>query len=122
MKIEKKNRGVHKESHRYLLLTIVINDLHLYSKEKCNVSARCILHTVYRLLIESKTLQLWVELTEDTPVTHILVYVKGRGHIEVMNVHSMLSHGDTCTPMCQIWYGYVKKQRRSCPDTFMVKI
>ena len=73
------------------------------------------LHTVYRLLIESKTLQLWVELIEDTPATHILVYVKGRGHIEVMNVHSMLSHGDT--PMCQIWYAYVKKQRRFCRDT-----
>ena len=27
--------------------------------------------------------------------------------IHVMNVYNMLSHGDT--PMCQIWYAYVKE-------------
>ena len=29
-----------------------------------------------------------------------------------MNVHNMLSHDDTCTPMCKTWYmyAYVKEQ------------
>ena len=35
-----------------------------------------------------------------------------------MKVHNFLSHGDT--PMCQIWY--VKKQRRSCPNTNIILI
>lgn len=39
------------------------------------------------------------------------IYAKSQGHTEVMNVHNLLSHGDS--PMCQIWYA---QQRPSCPD------
>ena len=41
--------------------------------------------------------------------------VKGQGHTEVMMVPDTSSHGDT--PMCQIWYTYVKEQRSYSPDT-----
>ena len=38
-----------------------------------------------------------------------------KGHIEVMMVPDTSCHGDT--PMCQIWFAYVKEQRSYSPDS-----
>ena len=45
-----------------------------------------------------------------------------QGLTEVMNVHNMLSNGDT--PMCQIWYAYVQLREKTIllRHEFMVKI
>ena len=35
--------------------------------------------------------------------------VKGQGHTKVINMHDTSSHSDT--PICYIWYAYLKEQR-----------
>ena len=41
--------------------------------------------------------------------------VKGQGHTEVINIRDTSSHSDT--PICQIWYAYLKEQSSYGPDT-----
>ena len=60
----------------------------------------------------------WGSPTHQTWEAYIICQYLSKAKVititEVINKH-MWSHGDT--PMCQIWYAYVKEERRSCPYT-----